>query len=67
MEDTQVNVLDYVADKKYSDFSAAVKQELLYKLGNSNEIKSFASEFDKIQQMKNLFSQISNVGSNSAE
>ena len=63
MENTQVNVLDYVADKKYSDFSAAVKQEMLNKLANSSEMRNFTSEFDKIQQMKNLFSQISNSNS----
>lgn len=57
------NVMQYVADKKYSEFSNAVKQELLNKLSNSPEIKNYTSEYDKIQQMKDLFSQINSVGS----
>lgn len=55
------NIVDYVADKKYSEFSAAVKQELLNKLGNAPEIQKYTSEFDRIQQMKNLFSQINTI------
>lgn len=59
----QKNIISYAVDKNYVDFSAAVKQEMLNKLANSSEMRNFTSEFDKIQQMKNLFSQISNSNS----
>ena len=51
-----------VADKKYSEFSAAVKQEMLNKISNSETIKNYTSEFDRIQQMKSLFAQINKTG-----
>lgn len=56
------NVMQSVADKKYTEFSAAVKQELLNKISNSEAIKNYTSEFDKIQQMKSLFAQINKTG-----
>lgn len=56
------NIMQAVADKKYSEFSTAVKQELLNKMANSETMKSYTSEFDKIQQMKSLFAQINKVG-----
>ncbi len=52
------NIMQSVADKKYSEFSAAVKQEMLNKISNSETIKNYTSEFDRIQQMKSLFAQI---------
>lgn len=56
------NIMQAVADKKYSDFSTAVKQELLNKMSNTETMKNYTSEFDKIQQMKSLFAQINKVG-----
>lgn len=56
------NIMQAVADKKYSEFSTAVKQELLNKMANTETMKNYTSEFDKIQQMKNLFAQINKVG-----
>ena len=60
MED--MNLMQAVADKKYTEFSTAVKQELINKLGNSETMKSYTSEYDKIKQMKSLFAQINKVG-----
>ena len=56
------NIMQAVADKKYSEFSTAVKQELLNKMANTETMKNYTSEFDKIQQMKSLFAQINKVG-----
>ena len=56
------NIIQAVADKKYSEFSTAVKQELLNKMSNTETMKNYTSEFDKIQQMKSLFAQINKVG-----
>ena len=56
------NIMQAVADKKYSEFSTAVKQELLNKMSNTETMKNYTSEFDKIQQMKSLFAQINKAG-----
>lgn len=60
--ENEINIMQAVADKKYTEFSTAVKQELLNKLGNSETMKSYTSEYDKIKQMKSLFAQINKVG-----
>lgn len=55
------DIVQLAGDKKYTEFSNAVKQELLNKLGNSPEIKTYTSEYDRIQNMKSLFKQISSM------
>lgn len=60
--ENEINIMQAVADKKYTEFSTAVKQELINKLGNSETMKSYTSEYDKIKQMKSLFAQINKVG-----
>ena len=52
------NVMQSVADKKYTEFSTAVRQEMLNKISNTDTMKNYTSEFDRIQQMKTLFAQI---------
>ena len=52
------NVMQSVADKKYTEFSSAVKQEMLNKISNTDTMKNYISDFDRIQQMKSLFAQI---------
>ena len=52
------NVMQSVADKKYTEFSSAVKQEMLNKISNTDTMKNYTSDFDRIQQMKSLFAQI---------
>lgn len=58
------NVMQFVQDKKYSEFSSAVKQEMINKLACTPQMKEYKSEFDKIQDMKSLFAQISKGHSN---
>lgn len=54
------DAISAAGDGKYTEFSNAVKQELKNKLANSPEAKKFASDFDEIQRMKDLFAQVSN-------
>lgn len=56
------NVIQSVADKKYTDFSTAVRQELLNKMSTNSTIQNYTNDFDKIQQMKSLFAQINSSG-----
>ncbi len=60
--ETETNFMQAVADKKYTEFSTAVKQEMLNKLASNSDMKNYTSEFDKLQQMKSLFAQINKVG-----
>jgi hypothetical protein len=53
--------LDLVKDKKFTEFSDAVKQELKNKLSNHKGAKEYVSNFDKIQQMKSTFAKISKL------
>ena len=60
--ETETNFMQSIADKKYTEFSTAVKQEMLNKLASNSDMKNYTSEFDKLQQMKSLFAQINKVG-----
>ena len=60
MED--INFMQAVADKKYTEFSTAVKQEMLNKMANNSDMKNYTSEYDRLQNMKNLFAQINKAG-----
>lgn len=53
-----VDDIRFAADKKYTDFSNAVKTELKQKLSDHSTIQNYKSEFERIQNMKDLFSQI---------
>jgi len=55
--------LDLAKDKKFTEFSKAVKTELKKKLKNKPEIKQYISDYDKIQQMKAKFAEISHMDS----
>lgn len=55
--DTQT--IDKAVNKKYSEFSDAIKQELQAKMTSHSDAKQYASDYDKIQDMKTLFAQIS--------
>ena len=54
----EVDIISNAMDKKYTDFSNAVKVEMKNKLANNPEIKNYTSEFDRIQDMKNIFNKI---------
>lgn len=52
------NILRNAEDKKFSDFSDAVKQELKTKLANNPKTVAYSNDYDKIQQMKSVFAKI---------
>jgi hypothetical protein len=60
MED--INLMQAVADKKYTEFSTAVKQEMLNKMANNSDMKNYQTEYDKLQNMKKIFAQIRKAG-----
>lgn len=45
-------------DKRFTDFSNVVKDELKQKLSGREEIKNYVDDYEKIQQMKASFAQI---------
>jgi hypothetical protein len=53
-------VIQNAMDKKYTDFSNAVKIELQNKMRNHYTSTKYISDYDKIQQMKSVFAKISN-------
>ncbi len=54
----EIDVIDNAIDKKYTEFSDAIKQELSNKMNNNADIKQYKSDFDKIQDIKNIFAKI---------
>ena len=54
----ETKIIDSAVDKKYTEFSDAIKSELKTKLGNNSDINQYKDDFDKIQQMKTIFSKI---------
>lgn len=62
-----VDDIKFAMDKKYTDFSTAVKTELKQKLATHPEIETYKSDFEKIQDMKNLFSQVIGASNNQGE
>lgn len=56
------DVINTALNGKYSEFSDAIKQELKTKMSSHDVSKNYCSEYDKIQNMKELFSKISNSG-----
>ena len=61
------DTLDAVKDKKFTEFSDAVKQELKSKLSNHKGTQKYVSNFDKIQQMKQSFAKIAQSASEDDE
>ena len=55
------SALDAVKDKKFTEFSDAVKHELKQKLSNHKITKKYVSDYDKIKQMKDSFAKIANI------
>jgi len=53
--------LDAVKNKKFTEFSDAVKQELKQKLSNHKDTKKYVSDYDKIKQMKDSFAKIASI------
>jgi selenocysteine-specific translation elongation factor len=53
-----VNDITAAVEKRYTDFSNAIKQELNNKLQNHPIIQNHSSEFERIERLKDIFSQI---------
>jgi len=62
-----IDVINSATDKKYTEFSDAIKAELHNKMSNNDISKKYASDYDSIQSMKKLFAQINNTASNTEE
>lgn len=58
-----VNVIKMAIDKKYSEFSDAIKTALHSKLASHADVQSYSNEYDRIQTMKSDFSNIVSKGS----
>lgn len=52
------DIINYAVNKKYTEFSDAIKSELQNKLANNKDAKKYVSDYDKIQQMKLAFAKI---------
>lgn len=50
-------VIDMAVNKKYTELDAAIKSELHSKLSNHPDAVKYANDYDKIQQMKKVFSE----------
>jgi hypothetical protein len=53
--------IELAVDKKYTDFSIAIKQELANKIKSNPIIQSFESDFDRMQKLKDIFAQINST------
>lgn len=61
------SAIDSVKDKKFTDFSNAVKQELKQKLSNHKVTTDYVSAYDKIKQMKDSFAKIAKTNDEPSE
>ena len=52
------SIIDLAVQKKYSDFANAIKSNLRTKLKNHEEIQTFSTEYDRMQDLKSKFAQI---------
>ena len=55
-----VSVIDSAVQKRFTEFSLAVGNELRSKLSNHPDILAYSQEFDRIRKLKDSFSNISN-------
>jgi hypothetical protein len=51
-------VIDKAVDKKYTEFSDVIKTELYNKMSKHPDAVKYAADYDKIQDMKQMFAQI---------
>jgi len=61
MDDNEFSIANDVDNKNFTEFSKAVKNELQHKLVNSPEVQQYSSDMDKMEKMKDIFSQIKSV------
>ena len=55
-----VSVIDSAAQKRFTEFSLAVGNELRSKLSNHPDVVAYSQVFDRIRKLKDEFSNISN-------
>ena len=60
-------ILKSAENKKYTEFSDAIKAELKSKLAGHPTIDKYSSDYDRIQKMKDIFSQINTEFGSSEE
>jgi len=53
--------INFAIGKKYTEFSVAIKSELMGKLSNHPDCVAYTDEIDKIHQMKATFAGINQV------
>jgi hypothetical protein len=51
-------VIDKAVGKKYTEFSAEIKQQLQNKLANHEISQAYSAEYDRIQDMKAAYAAI---------
>ena len=52
------NIINSAANKKYTEFSDAIKAELRAKFAEHPVSKKYASDYDSIHTMKQMFAEI---------
>lgn len=55
-----VSVIDSAVQKRFTEFSLAVSNELRNKLSNHPDIVEYSQEFDRIKKLKDEFTNITN-------
>lgn len=55
-----VSVIDSAVQKRFTEFSTAVGNELRNKLSSHPDIVEYSQEFDRIRKLKDSFSNIAN-------
>lgn len=55
-----VSVIDSAVQKRFTEFSLAVSNELRSRLSSHPDIVAYSQEFDRIRKLKDSFSNISN-------
>lgn len=54
------NDIDLAVDKKYTDFSNKVKDVLMVKLNDQEDIAKYKIDIDHLAHLKSVFSEINN-------
>lgn len=54
-------VIDAAQEKRYSEFSNAIKQELHSKLNGHEDVINYVQQLDSIRSMKSAFAEINNA------
>ena len=53
-------IIKLATEKKYTDFSDAIKTELKTKLASHDVVSNYVSEIEKINNLRDAFSKINN-------